>query len=223
MGTSILLRHAIVPLATGTALVGLFAVAGAAGATARTVPASHHGTARPAARGGRQQVTGFSNWPTFRGGTAHQGLSVKTMISTGNAGTLTALNLTTGKVIWQHALAKGTAGDVSGAALEGNTIYLGSDARVYALNATTGATRWHVLAKLAFYSSPAVDGPAGEQVLVIANITGHIYALNLATGATLWAQQPTTVGIWSSPAISRGTIFIASKDGVLRTFAPAAG
>jgi outer membrane protein assembly factor BamB len=60
-------------------------------------------------------------------------------------------------------------------------------------------------------------------VLVIANITGHMYALDLATGATLWTQQLTTAGIWSSPAISRGTIFIAGKDGVLRTFAPATG
>jgi len=35
--------------------------------------------------------------------------------------------------------------------------------------------------------------------------------------------RPTTAGIWSSAAISRGIIFIASKDGVLRTFAPATG
>ena len=58
-------------------------------------------------------------------------------------------------------------------------------------------------------------------MLVIANITGHMYALDLASGATLWTQQSASAGIWSSPAISRGTTFIAGKDGALRTFAPA--
>jgi eukaryotic-like serine/threonine-protein kinase len=130
-----------------------------------------------------------------------------------------ALDLTTGKLIWQHALAVGTAGDVSGTALDGNTIYLGSDKGVYALNASTGAVVWHVMPKLAFYSSPAIGGPAGRQVLIIANITGHVYALNLATGATLWTRQPDTAGYWASPTISQGTIYLTAKDGQLLTFA----
>jgi outer membrane protein assembly factor BamB len=131
-----------------------------------------------------------------------------------------ALDLTTGKLIWQRALAVGTAGDVSSTALDGNTIYLGSEKGVYALNATTGAVVWHVLQKLAFYSSPAIGGPAGKQVLIIANITGHIYALGLATGATLWTQQPDTAGYWASPTISQGRIYLTAKDGKLLTFAP---
>jgi outer membrane protein assembly factor BamB len=133
-----------------------------------------------------------------------------------------ALNLTTGTLIWKHALVVGTAGDVSGTALVGNTIYLGSDTGVYALNATTGAVVWHVLSKLAFYSSPAIGGAAGQQVLIIGNLTGHLYALNLATGATLWTQQPDTAGYWASPTISQGTIYITGKDGKLLTFTPAA-
>ena len=131
-----------------------------------------------------------------------------------------ALDLTTGALIWKHALVKGTAGDVSGTALDGNTIYLGSDTGVYALNATTGAVVWHVLSKLAFYSSPAIGGAPGQQVLIIGNLTGHLYALSLATGADLWNQQPDTAGYWASPTISQGTIFITGKDGQLLTFAP---
>jgi outer membrane protein assembly factor BamB len=132
-----------------------------------------------------------------------------------------ALDLTTGKLIWQHALVAGTAGDVSGTALVGKRIYLGSDTGVYALNAITGAVVWHVLSKLAFYSSPAIGGAAGQQVLIIGNLTGHLYALNLATGAILWSQQPDTAGYWASPAVSQGTIYITGKDGQLLTFAPA--
>jgi outer membrane protein assembly factor BamB len=133
-----------------------------------------------------------------------------------------AFDLTTGTLIWKHALVKGTAGDVSGTALEGNTVYLGSDTGIYALNATTGAAVWHVITNRAFYASPAIVGPAGQQVLITANITGHIFALDLATGKTLWTQTADSAGIWSSPAISQGTIYITGKDGVLHSFAPAA-
>jgi len=132
-----------------------------------------------------------------------------------------AFDLTTGALIWKHALVRGTAGDVSGTALVGDTIYLGSDTGVYALNATTGAQVWHVIPHRAFYASPAVVGPAGEQVLIIANITGHLYALDLATGKTLWTQDADGAGIWSSPAVSQGTIYITGKDGVLHCFVPA--
>jgi outer membrane protein assembly factor BamB len=131
-----------------------------------------------------------------------------------------AFDLTTGALIWKHGLTVGTAGDVSGAALVGDTIYLGSDTGVYALNATTGAQVWHVIPNRAFYASPAVVGPPGEQVLIIANITGHIYALDLATGQTLWTQTADSAGIWSSPAVSQNTIYITGKDGQLVTFAP---
>jgi len=79
---------------------------------------------------------------------------------------------------------------------------------------------WHVLSKLAFYSSPAIGGPAGLQVLIIGNLTGHLYALNLATGATLWTHQPDTAGYWASPTISQNTIYITGKDDHLLTFAP---
>ena len=72
----------------------------------------------------------------------------------------------------------------------------------------------------AFYASPAVVGPPGEQVLITANITGHIFALDLATGKTLWTQTADSAGIWSSPAVSQNTIYITGKDGQLVTFTP---
>jgi len=129
-----------------------------------------------------------------------------------------AFDLTTGALIWQHALAVGTAGDVCGIALVGDDIYLCSDTGVYALNATTGAQVWHVLSSRAFYASPAVVGPPGQQVLVTGNITGDVYVLNLATGNTLYIHEADSAGIWSSPAVSQNTIYITGKDGQLVTF-----
>jgi outer membrane protein assembly factor BamB len=132
-----------------------------------------------------------------------------------------ALDLTTGKLIWQYALANGRNRDVSGTALVGNLIYLGSDTGVYALNAVTGALVWHALPGAIFYATPAVTGPPGQLVLLIGDITGNLYALNLATGATLWAQRPTS-GFYASPAVSQGTVYVLGMDGVLRSFAPLA-
>ena len=131
-----------------------------------------------------------------------------------------AFDLTTGALIWQHALAVGTAGDVCGIALVGDNIYLCSDTGVYALNATTGAQVWHVIPNRAFYASPAIVGAPGQQVLITANITGSIYALNLANGNTVWIHNADSAGIWSSPAVSQNTIYITGKDGQLVTFTP---
>jgi outer membrane protein assembly factor BamB len=131
-----------------------------------------------------------------------------------------ALNLATGALIWKHALAKGTNGDVAGAALVGDRIYVDSDTGVYALNATTGAQVWHALSQATFFDSPAVTGPVGRQVLVAASTEGSLYTLSLATGATLWTQKPDNSGFWGSPAVSQGGFYIAGLDGVLRDFAP---
>ena len=139
---------------------------------------------------------------------------------TGKDKVVYALNLATGGLIWKHALAKGTNGDVAGASLVGSRLYVNSDTGVYALNARTGAQIWHALPQATFFDSPAVTGPAGRQVLVAASTEGSMYALNLATGATLWTQKPDKSGFWGSPAVSQGGFYIAGLDGVLRDLAP---
>jgi eukaryotic-like serine/threonine-protein kinase len=139
---------------------------------------------------------------------------------TGKDKVVYALNLATGALIWKHALASGTNGDVAGAALVGDRVYVDSDTGVYALNATTGAQVWHVLSPATFFDSPAVTGPIGRQVLLAASTEGSMYALSLATGATLWTQKPDNSGFWGSPAVSQGGFYIAGLDGVLRDIAP---
>jgi outer membrane protein assembly factor BamB len=131
-----------------------------------------------------------------------------------------ALNLATGALIWKHALATGTNGDVAGAALVGDRVYVDSDTGVYALNANTGAQIWHVLSGATFFDSPAVTGPIGRQVLLAASTEGSMYALSLGTGGTLWTQKPDNSGFWGSPAVSQGGFYIAGLDGVLRDIAP---
>jgi outer membrane protein assembly factor BamB len=109
---------------------------------------------------------------------------------------------------------------VSGTALDGNTLYLGSDDGVWALNATTGKLVWQALAGFTFYASPVITGPAGQQVLVIGNNEGRLYALSLVDGSTVWTARPTTVGFWASPAVSQGGFYDVDLDGVLRSYFP---
>lgn len=132
-----------------------------------------------------------------------------------------ALDLTTGALIWHHYLLKNGQDMESGSALEGGTLYLASNDGVYALSARTGKQVWHALTGVTCYASAAITGPAGQQVLVLANDKGRVYALSLATGATVWTMRPTTSEILASPAISQGSIYVVGVDGVLRSFAPA--
>lgn len=141
---------------------------------------------------------------------------------TGKDKVVYALNLTTGKKIWSYKLVKTSSGAaVSSGALDGDTFYVGSNDGVYALNATTGALVYHVLAGPTFYASPAITGPAGQQVLVIGDNAGRIYVLNLASGSTLWTKRPNTVGFWASVAISQGRIYSVSTAGKLLVYKPA--
>jgi outer membrane protein assembly factor BamB len=141
---------------------------------------------------------------------------------TGKDKVVYALNLTTGAKIWSYKLVKTSTGAaLSTAALDGDTLYVGSNDGVYAINATTGALVYHVLAGPTFYASPAITGPAGQQVLVIGDNAGRIYVLNLATGATLWTKRPNTVGFWASVAVSQGRIYSVSTAGRLLVYKPA--
>jgi outer membrane protein assembly factor BamB len=147
------------------------------------------------------------------------GVASGVVYATGKDKVVYALNLTTGKKIWARSLVKSSASAVSSSALDGSTLFLGSNDGVYALGATTGALLWHVLGG-PFYASPAVTGPPGQRVVVIGSNSGNLYALSPADGSTLWTRRPTTAGFWASPAISDGRIFFVSLDGVLRTYAP---
>lgn len=142
---------------------------------------------------------------------------------TGKDKVVYALDFTTGKLIWKHGLAAGTnssKGDLAGAALVGNQLYVGSDSGVYALNASTGTQVWHVLPQATFYATPSVTGPSGQQVILIGSNEGNLYALNRANGATLWTRKP-AYGFWASVAVSQGAFYTEGLDGVLRSYAPA--
>lgn len=131
-----------------------------------------------------------------------------------------ALDLTTGTKLWQTDLFSGNEQrDVrSSAALDGNSLVLGMEGGVDSLNATTGAILWRHANPLEVLSSVAIAGPAGSEVVSYGGIDGAFRVLALASGTLLYSYQSGGY-ITSSPAITSGTILMASSDGFLYSFA----
>ncbi|WP_330346687.1 serine/threonine-protein kinase (plasmid) [Streptomyces europaeiscabiei] len=116
----------------------------------------------------------------------------------------------------------------SSPAVVDGTVYIGSDGKVYALDAATGTPRWthttsdsawtHILTALWTASSPAVvDG-----TVYIGSNDHKVYALDAATGTPRWTH--TASGwLYSSPAVVDGTVYIGSSDGKVYALDAATG
>lgn len=116
-----------------------------------------------------------------------------------------ALDLLTGKKIWQYTLGPGTGASVgvSEAALSGDTLVVCWDTSVVALNATTGAVIWDVTEGGLIQASPAVSGPPGDQIVFVGDVKGTEHALNLQNGAQALAAV-TTGYLQASAAVANG-------------------
>jgi outer membrane protein assembly factor BamB len=138
-------------------------------------------------------------------------------------GIMYALDMVTGAELWETNFAKystGTAGGRSSAALDGNTLVFGMGDGAIALNATTGAELWHFVDQthLEVLSSPAVVGPANNQIVTFGDSGGMFHVLAMSTGKELYNYQ-TGSFITSSPAVINHHILIDSTDGFLYDFA----
>jgi alcohol dehydrogenase (cytochrome c) len=92
------------------------------------------------------------------------------------SGTFTAVNVTTGKVAWAHAMPTPMIGGATATA--GNIVFTGDQhGTLYAFNAKTGQTAWKGNLGLAFGSAP-----------VIYTINGQEYVLAAIGGAALTAS-----------------------------------
>jgi outer membrane protein assembly factor BamB len=116
-----------------------------------------------------------------------------------------ALSAATGAPRWRFAVAGWQRGGIDGPAVANGTVYLtvndtdlGKSGRFYALDAATGAERWHVESEWPIASNPAV---ADGAVYVERDL--DLVALDAATGAERWRYD------------ARGVAEIAAADGVV--------
>jgi polyvinyl alcohol dehydrogenase (cytochrome) len=127
--------------------------------------------------------------------------------------------------------------DIDGAtssqpAVVDGTLYVGSrDAKFYALDAKTGATKW-------IYDATAVSGPidsvntnalrdgpavAGNKV-IFGDYRGYVYALDKNTGALIWATKASDhplAALTGSPLVSKGRVYIGMSSSEAKASAEA--
>jgi len=136
-----------------------------------------------------------------------------------------ALYADTGTEKWKF---KTGSAVLSSPAVSGGTVYIGSgDFYVYALDADTGMEKWKFKTGQVVLSSPAVSGgtvyigscddyvyaldadTSGDTVYI--GYDDYVYALDADTGTEKWKFE-TGGWIYSSPAVSGGTVYIESND-----------
>jgi outer membrane protein assembly factor BamB len=131
-----------------------------------------------------------------------------------------ALDLLTGKKIWQYTLGAGTRGPngVSEAALSGDTLVVCYATSVFALDATTGVVIWNATASGKVQASPAVSGPAGDQVVFVGDTTGTEYGFDLQTGTQVFTAA-TSGKLQASAAVGDGMLYF-TNGGIFYAYAP---
>ncbi|MFC2020230.1 PQQ-binding-like beta-propeller repeat protein [Chloroflexota bacterium] len=98
----------------------------------------------------------------------------------------------------------------SSPAVIGNTLYVGSDNKLVAIDLQSHEKRWEFETGGTIMSSPAVAGSA----VFVGSGDGRLYAIDAASGEKLW-DFPTGEKITSSPAVVNGIIYVGSHDGNL--------
>ena len=144
-----------------------------------------------------------------------------------------AMNLRTGSQIWSFRLGSGNrdfhdiSKAVSEAALTGNKLLVCYAAKVFALNATTGAKLWRVKpggslgAGGNIQASPAVAGPPNHRVLFAGDFNGDEFGLLVGNGSQVFAASPGGK-LQASSAVAAGTLYFDS-GGTLYAYAPPTG
>jgi outer membrane protein assembly factor BamB len=140
-------------------------------------------------------------------------------------GILYAVDLTTGKGIWQYNYDKAAhlgEGGISSVALYKSMLVYGVANGIEAVDALTGQLLWHYTKAHDVVSSPAIVGPSGKEIIVFGDANGRFIVLRLADGAQLYSYQAGNY-FTSSPAIVNGHVLIASSDSFLYDFAVGGG
>lgn len=124
-----------------------------------------------------------------------------------------AVNAESGAILWRHRTDWYVR---SSFAVANGIVYTGSvDAKVYAVNATNGELLWTFVTMSGINAGTPVV--TGDVVFAAAN-DGFLYALNAKSGRLLW-KYDAGAPVYSSPAVSGGTIYVHSSDDAVHALA----
>jgi outer membrane protein assembly factor BamB len=132
---------------------------------------------------------------------------------TSGRATLDALRADTGKLVWSFS-PSGLPAGVTSPSVAGGAVFVGfGDGTVRAVDAATGAERWHepVRADFSPLSSPAY---ATGRVYAL-DRNGGLYAFDATTGARAWDYQFDGTADWAAPLVSGSFVLVGLDDGTL--------
>jgi len=124
-----------------------------------------------------------------------------------DSGKIHAVNIATGKEIWNHST--GSSAWASPLVV-GDAVFIGSmDGNMYALDKMDGSLRWYFAANDSIVSSAKY----ANGVVVFGSHDGNVYFVDGNTGLQVIPPFVTGGQIWDTPAIVNDTAIIGSNDG----------
>jgi outer membrane protein assembly factor BamB len=127
------------------------------------------------------------------------------LYAAGADGSLYALNVSTGALIWKTALGVGSGASVM---VQDGLVIIGDDNKdLRAFDAATGAERWRDAGLGTTDPGPVVNG-----VLYNGGTDGKLHAVDAATGVERWSTS-LGGGVSRSTSYASGTLFVGSGDG----------
>jgi outer membrane protein assembly factor BamB len=91
----------------------------------------------------------------------------------------------------------------------GGIVYFGSlDHNLYAVDATTGHTKWVFKTSGEIVASPLVS----DGIVYVGSLDNKLYAVYADTGNPVWVFQEAGNGFWSSPVCVNGIVYAGSLD-----------
>ena len=134
------------------------------------------------------------------------GENIYTVSSRGN---LSAVELRSGRVIWQRQYSSYRQISISG-----NSLFLTDiKGHVYAIDRNNGLELWSQLS----FTNRGVTGPApiGNYV-VVGDFEGYLHWLDKNTGEIVARYQVDSSGIHTTPTVTNGVLYSQSRDGELK-------
>ncbi len=140
-------------------------------------------------------------------------------VDAGPSSEIVALATSNGTPTWTTPISTANAPvSVSGGVVYASGYWTGTDATVYALNATTGATLWSYTYGTESWcgGAEAPSPPAiAKGVVYFQGVDGNLYALKAKNGKLMWVDTPNE-GLCdhyaTSPSIANGVVYINGGD-----------
>lgn len=137
----------------------------------------------------------------------------------GESPEIVALATSNGTLTWAMPISTANAAvSVSGGVVYASSEWTGSDATLYALNGTTGATLWSYTYGTENWcgGAEAPSPPAiAKGVVYFQGVDGNLYALKARDGTLTWVDTPNE-GLCdhytSSPSVANGVVYINGGD-----------